>query len=248
MTRTDPEFYYVGAVQTEDGLTIQDFETQTHARAQHWHDAIQEAQDTGKLISPSTRLHRPRVRIVGRSRSWPSVIGPWQCHNPVIVSHWVAQALDASDLIGYRLTEVEHKRPTPLRLFLSRRPRYFAFEPLGRMSYSLRIYERFDNRYEFRFATSGFSDPRISEIHAQHGRYLYRRIPLPDTWDRSDFFLLGDHMFGGFCCTRAFLDLVRAADFDGFTFHPLDALGESWVDVRSRSWPPSTWYPDKQPD
>ena len=248
MTRPDPTFYRVGAVRTEDALQVESYDAFIKGRDSELRQGIQESEKTGTLLLPLRSRQYPIVRIIGRAWKWPSVIAPWQAHNPMLINQEVADALDASDLNGYRPTEVSVVGFSPIRLLLSPRPRYFAFKPVGEMQYSLRVYERFDDRYEFRFSASNFSDPRISETRKSYGHYLYRRIPIPETWDRSDFFSWakeGQSTFGSICCTPEFLHLVRDNGFSGFTFHPLDALGESYVDVRSRTWPPSTWYPDK---
>lgn len=49
MTRPEPEFYCVGAVATEEALSVRDFDIFTHASGEQWHNAIQESQHTGTL-------------------------------------------------------------------------------------------------------------------------------------------------------------------------------------------------------
>jgi len=70
------------------------------------------------------------------------------------------------------------------------------------------------------------------------------------TLDRRTFFHLGegDGSFGELGCSREFLDLAQEAGWTGFSFHPLDAIGISFRDFRSRPWPPTLWYPEGQPD
>lgn len=233
MIRSDPKFYQVEVAGTTDRLVA------------HYCDTLSIA-----IARNAKRFPVPRVRLIGKARRWPSVISPFGSHESLLVSQSLVAALDSSSLSAYKTAPVQHSGLGPLQLLLWKRPRYFTFDPLGKVSYYLRVYERFDDRYEFRFETADLSDPRLSEIRQHHGRYLYRRIPLLETWNGCDFFRLAGKSptFGGFCCTRAFLDLVLAGNFSGFSFHPLDALDGSFVDVHSRPLPPSTWYPSRQPD
>ncbi len=109
MNRPDPEFYRCGAVRTGYWPAIRYFdkyhELSEAEQRRRFKAMIEEAHATGVLtVPPPDPLPRPQVWIGGSGKRWPDVI---RGMTPLIVHERVADALTASRLRGYWLTEVE---------------------------------------------------------------------------------------------------------------------------------------------
>ncbi len=136
------------------------------------------------------------------------------------------EALNAKAFAGFSLKEVKITWFFPLQLLFSRWLRYFALETENRIEYYLNIYERKEGKYIFHYETRDFSDPELKKIQREYGGFSFRKIPIFESWDGSDFFHLGEWkgMEGQLRCSRKFLDLVHHSGWTGFTFYPLDAV------------------------
>lgn len=257
--RPDPPFFIMGAARPGEGeLKALDYDTHPGINMRQLRKAfaaglkeVEETQAKTVMVDFGVKYYsKPKVRIGGKAKVWPSIIGPYSSSSPVIVHQDVAEALDSSDLFGFRAKEVQLRWVLPRQLLLSRRPRYFALETEKRIEYYLKAYERKEEQYTFCYEARDFSDPEFKRMQSEYGRFEWRKIPILESWDGSAFFHLGDRdgMFGELGCSSAFLDLAHENRWTGFAFHPLDAWGMSFHDFRSRPWPPALWYPEGQPD
>ncbi len=256
--RPDPQFFMMGAVRADEGeLYVADYSEYPEPGTQFMRKLLeimeQEPEKLGSYIdeNKSKAYAKAKVLISGKARAWPSVIGPDCSHPPLIVHQDVAEVLNTQGFTGFSLREVHIRWFFPLQLLLSKRPRYFALETERRIDYFSKLYEQKDGDYIFRYETRDFSDPELKKIQREDGRFTHRRIPIPESWDGSDFFHLDgrEGMFGQLGCSRKFLDLVHQSGWTGFTFYPLDAMNsDSCEDYRLRPWPPSLWYPKGHPE
>jgi hypothetical protein len=257
--RPEPQFFMMGAARPGEGeLEVLDFDTHPKLNMRQMGDVLASAlrktedsqAETVVLDLGVKYYNKPKVRIGGKAKVWPSIIGPYSSHDPIIVHQDVMAALNSGDLFGFQLKEVEMRTVLPRQLMLSRRPRYFALKTEKRIDYYLRVYERREDQYTFCYEARDFADPELAKMRSEYGRFEYRKIPMLESWDGSAFFHLGERegFFGELGCSSEFLELAYKKQWTGFAFHPLDALSMSFHDFRSRPWPPSLWYPKGQPD
>lgn len=260
MTRREPEFFHAMPVGDYNNLIVRSFDYYSlSGKFELFLKAMREAREAGEdfMMEP---LDHPGVHIEGRAWKWPRVIAPFYDEDPMILREDVAVLLEASELCGFELQKVKHRGWPPWRLLFSRRPGYSALWPSGAMCYAVRVYERIEKRLELRFETSDSRDPELKRFKhcypwEKGPDYVFRKMPLVDTWDETDTFHLVHRIdeeafpkLSSFYCTRAFLDFVRRHDWEGFVFNPIDCLTPAYVDFRERPWPPSLWYSSEHPE
>lgn len=248
-----PVFFRIRAVKSDRGLETIDYEKYRRISFRRLKRMIRTAaRNQEDLDLWLEQLPMPNVRLRGTSNCWPAVIPPFGCGAPIVIREDLMHNLEASNLTGMRFQQVKLRGFAPGKLLWQRRPHYYALLPAGNMDFSVRVYDESETSRRFLLEVEDRSDPRYKELLSAraNGTLSLRFLPRVETWNGSDVFTLNnyDHMFGEFYATLEFVQHIRNTKWAGFTAHPLDALGDSFIDLHERSWPPSSWYPRSQPD
>lgn len=254
MSRPDPQFFRFGPAEgLGPRIYIQNACTTEHPSPNdrsEFERLAQRAADYG-TERPFWPLRCPYIAFGGFGPTWPAFFNIHCSDHRLLVRDDVARLMCDAGFTGFDFDTAVIGKISSRKLAAMPPPAYHALVPIGWMSVTIRVYrhDRKSDRSFFEFDSPDRTNPRIQEFLQQHGKYEYRTVPLVETWDGSDIFRTRDHPGLALCCTRRFFDFIRQHEIPGLFFHPLDALGQRGDndDYRTRPWPPSLWYPRRQP-
>jgi hypothetical protein len=193
---------------------------------------------------------KPEVLIAKKGTKWVDCLTPNSSYTELVWSERVIDAIERENLTGLRAGEVFLDLSKNPRLAKKPHPTYYMIKPVGRsLRFNLRVYERINGVYHFRFETPDFGDPRL-EFKSQGYIHHIRFIPIHESWDGSDFMVCdlypsGRLPNGGFYCSRKFVEIAKREGWSNFNFVPAGRIVGCIGDFRDRPWPPELWFPDK---
>lgn len=193
------------------------------------------------------------MRLISKGRKWMDFTTPRSSSTPLLCSERVVQALAKEDATGYQAIRVEFwsklwkkiEAPCP----------YYIILPVGQPYLCRARYytgSQSENRYAF---LDESPDEPIYRSRAEGNitDWIYSKsIPRPETWDGSDFNIIGIGMpvgiYGLTYCSRRIVDLAARDKWTNIKFKPIDAIDNYVPDHLEEPWPPASFYSEFEPE
>lgn len=174
--------------------------------------------------------------LIEKGSQWSDIVGAGSARPPFMISQRVIDTLHEANVTGFEQHSVRITDIKSAKLRIISPPQYYYLNIDGHMDIDLEASEvKVALLCPVCFASEKRSQPE-------------RFVPLAETWDGSDVFILRNFPSGLIFCTRKVLELARQHSWTNFRFQPMNVLQHdamSWkgIDYLGKKWPPQ-WYPD----